>query len=562
MAPYPPPSPSLPPHVVGPARPLAAIRRGSERLSLRWRLALGYALMLLLVLAPLAALQASTIHTLLYNDAAATLIAATESAATAARPNPRPGKGAAPTSNPATTPSAVTIARSALARQSLDADAAAVVADASGRALGSSTLTGDAAPDAAGLVDASRVRQLVGGHPDAGRPYHASTARGPYLVALALLPASKPGPKHVRAAPALPDGLPGSASEGQASREVLVLARSLRPIDTTTMYVWTLTLGGTTAALLAATILGALLVRHALRPLTRVAVAAGAIAGGDYARRVAVPPARDEVGRLAVAFNAMAVSVEDAFAAQRRFVADAAHELRTPLTALGGYADVLLLGAASSPSDLAASLEAMRGETRRMTRLVNDLLALARLDGGDPTTCNATTTVDLADVLREACARARLLHPDRHITLDLALSPPVARGDGDRLRQVVANLVDNALKFTEPGGHVRLALRAEADAAVVVVRDDGIGIAPEDLPHVRERFYRADRARGHTTGTGGTGLGLAIVQAIVTMHGGTLEIASAPGRGTKATVRLPPADGRSPQPRTSDTGRPDTGRPA
>ncbi len=552
MGPHP-----LPRCVTSPARPLAtAVRRGSEGLPLRWRLALGYALMLLLVLAPLAALQASTIHTLLYNDASATLTVAAQAAVTAVRPPPKPAKGAGPASAAATTPSAATLAQRALAQQSLGADVAAVVTDASGRVRGSSTLTGDAVPNASSLVDAARVRQLVAGRADAGHPYQVATARGPYLVALALVPAAGPGSKHGRIAPGLPAGPPTPTTEGQAAgqREVLALARSLTPVATATMYVWTLTVAGTTAALLLATALGALLVRHALRPLTRVAAAADAVAGGDYACRVAVPPARDEVGRLAVAFNAMAVSVEDAVATQRRFVADAAHELRTPLTALGGYADVLLLGAATSPNDLATALEAMRGETRRMARLVNDLLVLARLDDGALPLL--PTEVDLAAVLRDAYAGARVLHADRCLTLDSAVPTLPVYGDADRVRQVVANLLDNAVKFSEPGGHIALALCRDRTDALLEVRDDGIGIAPEDLPHVRERFYRADRARSHTTETGGTGLGLAIVQAIVTAHGGSLDIDSRPGRGTTVTVRLPSVDGRIARARTADSVRP------
>jgi len=243
------------------------------------------------------------------------------------------------------------------------------------------------------------------------------------------------------------------------------------------------------------------------------------------------------VGHLASSFNAMAAAVEDAFATQRRFVADAAHELRTPLTALGGYADVLLLGAASDPHDLAEALEAMRGETHRMTRLVNDLLALARLDNRQ--LALHWTNVDLAAILRDAWTGARLLHPDRRVTLDLSTPMVIVRGDVDRLGQVVANLIDNAVKFTEPGGHIGLALHTKEDGAVLAVRDDGAGIAPEDLPRVRERFYRADEARSRATG--GTGLGLSIVEAIVAAHGGSLDIASRRDQGTTVTVRLPSA---------------------
>ena len=496
----------------------AAARQRAARLPLRWRLALGYALVLLLVLAPLAALQAVAIHGLLYKDASTALTAAAQAAGTA------PGKAAKHTSattQPGAALSADEVAQRAAHQQSVPTDV--LVVDASGRVLGSSTPSGGEVADAARLVDAARVRQALTHPADILPPY----TQGPYLVAIARPAPAPRGPGKGAAAPAGPDNAP--------SREVLVLARSLAPIDRVTTYVWTLTMAGTALALLLATVLGALLVRRALRPLARVAGAADAMAAGDYARRVAVSPARDEVGHLAVAFNTMATAVEDAFATQRRFVADAAHVLRTPLTALGGYADVLLLGAATDPDDLATALEAMRGETQRMARLVNDLLALARLDAG--AFAIQPARLDLAAVLRDAYTGARLLHPDRHLTLDLAAAPLPVHGDTDRLRQVVGNVLDNAVKFTDPGGYIALALRRDGRDALLEVRDDGVGISPEDLPHVRERFYRADKARARATG--GMGLGLAIVQAIVAAHGGRVDIASRPGQGTTVAVRVP-----------------------
>ena len=532
VARHPTPAPTLPP----------TVRQRAARLPLRWRLALGYALLLLLVLAPLAALQAAAIHTLLLKDASTALMASAQAEVTWA---PKPPKGVTVTS------SAATIAQRAIARHDLDA---AVVADASGRVLASAVRSGEGAPDAARLVDGARLRQTLGQPAGTAQPYQIATARGPYLIALTVLSAPKPHGGKGAAAPHVPGAPAVPAAAGQPAPEILVLARSLRPLNTVTAYVWTLTLAGTALALLVATAFGALLVQRALRPLMRVAGAADAVAAGDYARRVAVPPTRDEVGRLAVAFNTMAAAVEESFAAQRRFVADAAHELRTPLTALGGYADMLLMGAATEPRELAAALEAMRGETGRMTRLVNDLLALARLDAGAPAV--HPDDVDLAAVLRDAYTGAQLLHPDRRLTLDIAASPLPVHGDADRLRQVVANLLDNAVKFSESGGHIALALCRDRTDALLAVHDDGIGIAPEDLPHVRERFYRADRARSHTTETAGTGLGLAIVQAIVAAHNGSLDIDSRPGRWTTVTVRLPSVGGRIARARTADSVRP------
>ncbi len=499
---------------------LGPARRWVGALSLRWRLALGYALVLLLALAPLTALQFVAVHALLLNNTSESLRAAVLADARAAAKPLRAGTGTVSLrAGPGIT---------------------AILVDAAGRASIVAAAQNEQTPAVPSLIHLPDIDRALAEGPAAVATYQAATARGPYLVAVAALPAGK-GPKAPADAPA--PAVSGAAfaprsphtTETASSRRVLALAESLASVDTTAAEVGLLTLGGAGLALLLATALGTLLVRRSLRPLTRVATTANAMATGDYARRVAVPPAHDEVGRLASSFNAMAAAVEDAFATQRRFVADAAHELRTPLTALGGYADVLLLGAASDPHDLAEALEAMRGETHRMTRLVNDLLALARLDNGQ--LALRWTGVDLAAILRDAWTGARLLHPDRRVTLDLPTPVALVRGDADRLGQVVANLIDNAVKFTEPGGHIGLALHAEEDSAVLTVRDDGAGIAPEDLPRVRERFYRADEARSRATG--GTGLGLSIVEAIVAVHGGSLDIASRRGQGTTVTVRLP-----------------------
>jgi two-component system OmpR family sensor kinase len=508
-------------------------------LPLRWRLALGYALVLLLALAPLTALQFVAVHALLFNNTSESLRAAVLADARAVSKPPRTGTG--------------TIALST------GPGITAILVDATGRASVVATAQNEQTPAVSSLVRLPDITRALAGDPAAASTYQAATARGSYLVAVAVLPAGKGKAPPPVGASAAGSGHP-DVTGAPSSRRVLALAESLASVDTTAAEVGLLTLGGAGVALLLATALGTLLVRRSLRPLTRVATAANAMAAGDYARRVAIPPASDEVGRLASSFNAMAAAVEDAFATQRRFVADAAHELRTPLTALGGYADVLLLGAASDPHDLAEALEAMRGETHRMTRLVNDLLALARLDNKQLTL--HWTDVDLADILRDAWTGVRLLRPDREVTLDLSTPMVIVRGDADRLGQVVANLIDNAVKFTEPGGHIGLALQAEEGGAVLTVRDDGAGIAPEDLPRVRERFYRADEARSRATG--GTGLGLSIVEAIVAAHGGSLDIVSQRGQGTTVTVRLPSVQAapgahlRSLSPATEEGSRPAT----
>ncbi|SDN95112.1 cell wall metabolism sensor histidine kinase WalK [Geodermatophilus sp. DSM 45219] len=318
--------------------------------------------------------------------------------------------------------------------------------------------------------------------------------------------------------------------------------------------------------LIVLTVLGAaayLLVRNSLRPLTEVERTARAIAAGDLSQRVPTGDERTEVGRLSLALNGMLARIEWSFRAQqeseeqarasetrmRRFVADASHELRTPLTSIRGFAELYRQGAVGSPEETARLMQRIESEGARMGVLVEDLLQLARLDQQRPLTI---TPVDLAEVAGDAVHDARAVQPDRPISLQLdpSLSElPVVLGDEARLRQVVGNLVTNALVHTPQTAPVTVTVSDEPaagdgtadgdDGGVVVLRvaDGGPGMAPEDAARVFERFYRADRSRARTAG--GTGLGLAIVSALVAAHGGTVHLDTAPGRGAAFTVRLP-----------------------
>jgi two-component system OmpR family sensor kinase len=308
-----------------------------------------------------------------------------------------------------------------------------------------------------------------------------------------------------------------------------------------------------------------LLVRNSLRPLTEVERTARAIAAGDLSQRVPEGNERTEVGRLTTALNGMLSRIERAFRAQqaseeqarasenrmRRFVADASHELRTPLTSIRGFAELYRQGAVSTPEETARLMQRIESEGARMGVLVEDLLQLARLDQQRPL---SIAPVDLAEVAGDAVHDARAVQPERSITLDVddeLGELPVVLGDEARLRQVVGNLVTNALVHTPPTAPVTVSISDESaegeDGGIVVLRvaDQGPGMAPEDAARVFERFYRADPSRARTAG--GTGLGLAIVSALVAAHGGTVHLDTAPGRGAVFTVRLPRSGPGGPQ---------------
>jgi two-component system OmpR family sensor kinase len=294
------------------------------------------------------------------------------------------------------------------------------------------------------------------------------------------------------------------------------------------------------------------LVRNSLRPLTEVEHTARAIAAGDLSQRVPEGSERTEVGRLSAALNGMLARIESSFRAQqaseaqarasedrmRRFVADASHELRTPLTSIRGFAELYRQGAVRSPEDTRRLMQRIESEGARMGLLVEDLLQLARLDQQRPLTI---VPVDLAEIAGDAVHDARAVQPERPISLHLDESltdVPVVLGDEARLRQVVGNLVTNALTHTPETAKVTVTVAEDADPDVLVIRvaDEGPGMATADAERVFERFYRADTSR--TREAGGTGLGLAIVASLVAAHGGTVDLWTAPGEGAVFTVRL------------------------
>jgi len=291
-------------------------------------------------------------------------------------------------------------------------------------------------------------------------------------------------------------------------------------------------------------------VRRALRPLREIEDTAAAIAAGDLSRRVPDRPASTEVGRLAGALNGMLTQVESAFADRtaseqrmRRFVADASHELRTPLATIRGYGELYRMGALTTTQDVAGSLARIESSATRMGSLVDDLLALARLDEGRP---RRDEPVDLVVLAGDAVADLHALDPERAVRLDGldggTTAGALTLGDEARLRQVVANLIGNVVQHTPAGSPVEVAVGRTADGqhAVLEVRDHGPGIDPEHAARVFERFYRVDAARGRDSG--GAGLGMAIVAAIVDAHGGQVTLAQTPGGGTTVRVVLAAAE--------------------
>jgi heavy metal sensor kinase len=279
---------------------------------------------------------------------------------------------------------------------------------------------------------------------------------------------------------------------------------------------------------------GLFLAARALDPIDRITRAAAAIGADDLSRRLNFRT-RDEVGRLAATFDRMLDRLERAFRRQRQFTADASHELRTPLTMLASQIDVAL-ERERTPEEYIELLQSLREDGGRMAQLVSELLTLARADAGQQLLTREE--LDLGELVRSVAEAMQPLATQRGVQLNEDVTQRVSvMGDQTRLTQLVINLVDNALRYTSPGGTVTVAVTGDAGWATLRVQDTGIGIAAEHLPHLFERFYRADPARARTDG--GAGLGLAIAQWITQAHGGQIAVDSTLGQGTTFSVRIP-----------------------
>lgn len=321
-----------------------------------------------------------------------------------------------------------------------------------------------------------------------------------------------------------------------------ILGRSTADIDSTVQRSRVVFGLGALLALLLAMLAALPIINRALRPLYRVARTAEAIAGGDLEKRANLTRSADEVGRLGIAFDRMVDRLQAALSAateseerMRRFLADASHELRTPLTALRGTAEVLLRQGPSGRPEIDRALRAVHDETVRLSRLVDDLLTLSRLDAGqklDP------QPVVLRPFLARFVERYGQVWADRSIRVDSdSMDGASAFVDPDALTRVLTNLVDNAARYSAPGRPITLAGEATGKSVTIRVEDEGPGLDPEEAERIFQRFYRGARSRFRRGG--GTGLGLAIVDALVRQSGGQIHMQTGPDRGTTVTMTFP-----------------------
>ncbi len=293
-----------------------------------------------------------------------------------------------------------------------------------------------------------------------------------------------------------------------------------------------------------------LLARHLTRPVESLTEAAEQMKQGDYARRVEQPRSQDELGRLALTFNAMAETIEADVKELRRqeqlrrdLLANIAHDLATPLTAIQGFSEALADDVISDPAARQETAQLIAREVQRLRRLVADMQQMSSLEAGRIQLDLAP--LDLHTLVDETLAVIQPECDQEGITLrnEIAPTAPPVLADSDRITQVLLNLLDNARRHTPAGGTITIGAKPEGTMLSVWVSDTGSGIDPDDLPHIFERFYKVDRAR---TGSAGSGLGLSIVKAIITSHGGTIAAESKPGKGTCITFSLPLASARQP----------------
>jgi heavy metal sensor kinase len=286
---------------------------------------------------------------------------------------------------------------------------------------------------------------------------------------------------------------------------------------------------------LVATIGGYLLVRRSLAPVEKIASSAEQITLHNLRDRLPIAETGDELQRLSISLNNMIARLDDAFQHNRRFIADASHELRTPLTIIRGELESIVDRSSHAP-EVQETAASILEEVERLARIVEGLFAMSRLDAGEAQ--KECVPFDLADLAASTADQMCLLAEDKNISI--ATSSParvVIEGDRARMKQVVVNLLDNAIKYTPSGGSIRISVKATGNKAVLEVEDNGVGIPADARPHIFERFFRVDKARSREMG--GAGLGLSIVKSICTAHGGRVDFSSTEGRGSSFRVELP-----------------------
>jgi heavy metal sensor kinase len=332
-----------------------------------------------------------------------------------------------------------------------------------------------------------------------------------------------------------------SYTVGGASRYVVEVGVSNARTEATLRQVLLMLAIGMPVAVCVAVAGGFILVRRALRPVERIAHKAEDITQHNLSERLPVVQTGDELERLSIALNHMISRLEDSIQDSKRFVADASHELRTPLTVLRGELEAL----AQDPQLKLPTREAlgsMLEEVDRLVEVVEGLLALSRLDAGESRA--EWVAFDLAELAASTADQMSLLAEDKNIAVVCDSSPDVlVEGDRARMKQVVVNLLDNAIKYTPNGGRVRLKVAREDAFAILEIADDGIGIPQQALPHVFKRFFRVDDSRSREQG--GAGLGLSIVESICAAHGAQLEVMSIPGKGSLFRIKQSLADNTS-----------------
>ena len=340
-----------------------------------------------------------------------------------------------------------------------------------------------------------------------------------------------------------------SSTNGQASS--MVIALPLKQTNQVVALVGVLTFAFGLATLAAAIAMTWVIVTRTFEPLARVEQTAAKIAAGDLSQRIEDYNPSNEIGNLAISLNTMLAQIESSFNAQakseakmRRFVGDASHELRTPLVSIRGYSELYRQGALPNDEAVATAMGRIESESKRMGQLVEDLLTLARIDERRE---SKLAPFDLFHLAVDASNDAYATSPDREVSLvgltdDMAPTSAPVIGDESRMRQVVANLLTNAMRYTPAGTPLEIAVGVREDVpgyplSVIEVRDHGPGIHGEDRERVFERFYRTDTSRSRDTG--GTGLGLSIVAAILEQHDGSVHIEETPGGGATFVISLP-----------------------